>query len=60
MQFIFLSSFPLLTKPKHWTPELQRQLAVKRGYQLLVNFPHSGALKCQFIFNTQAYYAAIT
>jgi hypothetical protein len=41
MQFIFLSSFPCLTKPKHWTPELQRQLAVKRGDLMLVNFPHS-------------------
>jgi hypothetical protein len=44
MQFIFLSSFPSLTKPKHWTPELQRQLAVKRGDRMLVNFPH-----CKFI-----------
>jgi hypothetical protein len=40
MQFIFLSSFPWLTKPKHWTPELQRQLAVKRGNRMLVNFSH--------------------
>jgi hypothetical protein len=36
MQFIFLSSFPSLTKPKHWTPELQRQLAVNRGDRMLV------------------------
>jgi hypothetical protein len=29
-----------LTKPKHWTPELQRQLAVKHGDRMLVNFSH--------------------
>jgi hypothetical protein len=41
MHFIFISSFPRLTKPKHWTCELQRQLAVKRGDRMLVNFPQS-------------------
>jgi hypothetical protein len=39
LQFVFLSSFPCLTKPKHWTPELQRQLAVKRDDRMFVNLP---------------------
>jgi hypothetical protein len=40
MQFIFLSSFHCLTKPKHWTRELQRQLAVKRGDRRFANLSH--------------------
>jgi hypothetical protein len=49
MQFIFLSSFPWLTKPKHWTRELQRQLAVKRGDRMLVNFPHGTESSCVYL-----------
>jgi hypothetical protein len=38
--FFFLPSLPLTDKTQHWTCELQRQLAVKRGDRMLVNFPH--------------------
>jgi hypothetical protein len=52
LQFVFLSSFPCLTKPKHWTPELQRQLAVKRGDRMFVNLPHN---EYKFSFATDSY-----